>query len=66
MNKSELNIEQLSVVSGARWADILDHNYGMFMQTKRFNTRAIVHPEFKKLNMNGSLSRGGIFKAIEK
>ena len=45
MSNTELTLEKLSEVAGARWADIRDHNYGKFMQTKRFNRRAINHPD---------------------
>ena len=37
MNNTELTLDQLSEVSGARCADIRDHNYGKFMQVKRLN-----------------------------
>ncbi|WP_269613287.1 CCRG-2 family RiPP [Prochlorococcus marinus] len=39
MNNTELTLDQLSEVAGGRWADIRDHNYGKFMQTRRFNRK---------------------------
>ena len=67
MNNTELTLDQLSEVAGGA-----PHytNYGgtsfMKLGDIKGEYRQIVHPVFKKLNMNRSLSRGGIFKAIEK
>ena len=41
MNNTELNLKQLAEVSGARWADIRDHNHGKFMQRRRSNRKPI-------------------------
>ena len=58
MNNTELTLDQLSEVAGGAAFMKLGDIKGEYRQ--------IVHPVFKKLNMNRSLSRGGIFKAIEK
>ena len=41
MNNTELTLDQLSEVNGARWADIRDHNHGKFMQRRRSNRKPI-------------------------
>jgi len=58
MNNTELTLDQLSEVSGGAAFMKLGDIKGEYRQ--------IIHPQFKKLNMNRSLSNGGIFKAIEK
>ena len=58
MNNTELTLDQLAEVSGGAAFMKLGDIKGEYRQ--------IIHPQFKKLNMNRSLSRGGIFKAIEK
>ena len=62
INNTELTLDQLSEVSGARWADIRDHNYGKFMQTKRFNSK----PNIWNSGGVTSFKKGGTFKAIKK
>ena len=57
MNNTELTLDQLSEVSGGVFIKIGDIDIPY---------RQIIHPQFKKFNMNRSLSRGGRFKAIEK
>ena len=58
MNNTELTLDQLSEVAGSGpFAKIGDCDIPY---------RQIIHPQFKKLNMNRSLFRGGLFKAIEK
>ena len=58
MNNTELTLDKLSEVSGGaafmKLGDIKDEY------------RQIIHPQFKKINMNRSLTSGGIFKEIEK
>ncbi len=75
MNNTELTLDQLSEVSGARWADIRDHNYGKFMQVKRLNrtTNIWTSGGITSVWTTGPVTsfkhccqKGGIFKAIEK
>ena len=58
MNNSELTLDQLSEVSGGAAFIKLGDIKGEYRQ--------IIHPQFRKFNMNRSLSGGGVFKAIEK
>ena len=58
MNNTELTLDQLSEVSGGAAFMKLGDIKGEY--------RKIIHPQFKKFNMNRFLSRGGLFKAIEK
>ena len=57
MNNTELTLDQLSEISGGVFVKLGDI---------KVDYRQIIHPQFKKLNMNRSLFRGGLFKAIEK
>ena len=71
MNNTELNLDQLAEVSGARWADIRDHNHGKFMQTRRFNRKPNIWTSGGTTSVwtSGgvtSFKKGGKFKAIEK
>ena len=58
INNTELTLDQLSEVAGSGpFAKIGDWGIPF---------RQIIHPQSKKLNMNRSLSRGRIYKEIEK
>ncbi len=58
MNNTEITLDQLSEVAGS----------GPFAKIGDWGIpyRQIIQPQSKQLNMNRSLSRGGIYKAIEK
>ena len=67
MNNTELTLDQLSEVSGGRWADIRDHNHGKFMQNRK--TSIWTSGGTTSVWTSGgvtSFKKGGRFKAIEK
>jgi len=67
MNNTELTLDQLSKVAGARWADIRDHNHGKFMQSRK--TSIWTSGGTTSVSTSGgvtSFKKGRIFKAIEK